>query len=416
MDYISIQIPVIKGNGIKVAFECSPKLKSYFTPPPHYLFDIQYNINMCGIPASVAVIPLVCNLLPIVWLTDSVLKVESLDKDFYNSIDKFKQGYIDMYPHMAFKGSVEVGKLEEERPKSANGKVAAFFSGGVDAFATLIAHLDKKPTLLTVRGSDFALDDVEGWRNVSNLVEETSRELGCDYIYISANFRSFLNERSLNRLVEKSGDSWWHGFQHGIGLLGLAAPVAYTKGFETVYIASSYTKDDHFTCASHPDIDNNVRYCGAHIIHDQYECTRQNKLTHICEFLRKSHKHIFLRVCWISRGGKNCCVCEKCLRTIYGILAEGMNPEKLGFPFLDYDKLKRLIQKRLIIGDRLLPFWIDIQKRFIENKAKADYGADINWIYTYDFNQCDRTFWKQLVLKKQAVRRMLGKVKRMLIS
>lgn len=33
MDYISIQIPVIKGNGIKVAFECSPKLKSYFTPP-----------------------------------------------------------------------------------------------------------------------------------------------------------------------------------------------------------------------------------------------------------------------------------------------------------------------------------------------------------------------------------------------
>lgn len=415
MDYISILSPVIAENEIKVAFDCSPSLKKYFLHS-RYCFDIRYDIDVKNLPSSIAVIPLVCNLLPIVWLTDSVLKVESMDKDFYNSIEEFKRGYVNMYPQLEFRGKIEIERLEDNRPDIPNEKVAALFSGGVDAFATLIAHLNEKPTLLTVRGADIAQDDEEGWLNVTHHIEETSKELGCDFIYISSNFHAILNEYFLNQLIAKSKESWWHGFQHGIGLLGLVAPVVYQKGFKTIYIASTYTKDDHIPCASHPDIDNYVRFCGAHIVHDQYEYTRQNKLTHICQFLSESHKRISLRVCWKSRGGKNCCVCEKCLRTIYGILAEGINPENLGFPFLEYDKLKQLIQKRIIFDPILITFWIDIQKRFIENREKLNYGPDINWIFTYDFHKVNQTFRKQLVLRIRGVRRMLGKIKKIFIS
>lgn len=412
MDYISILSPIIEENEIKVTFKCSSNLKQYFKS---LHLDVQYDISIKDVPLSIVVIPLVCNLLPIVWLTDSILKVESLDKNFYDSIKEFKKGYANMYPQMNFKGKIEVNKIEDNQSCLTKEKVAALFSGGVDAFATLIAHLKEKPIMLTVRGADIAQDDEEGWHNVTHHVEETSKELGCDFIYISSNFHTILNEYSLNQLIAKSGENWWHGFQHGIGLLGLAAPIAYKQGLKTIYIASSYTQNDHVTCASHPDIDNHVRFCGAHIVHDQYEYTRQDKLKHICQFLNESHKHITLRVCWISRGGKNCCICEKCLRTIYGILAEGMDPKDLGFPSLEYKKLKWILQKKTIFNFTTLPFWLDIQKRFIENKAKLNYSPEINWIYTYDFRKGNETFWKQLILKKQAIKRILGKMKRKLI-
>ena len=41
---------------------------------------------------------------------------------------------------------------------------------------------------------------------------------------------------------------------------GHAAPLAFNLKLKTVYIASSYTKDDDVTCASSPTIDNNVEY------------------------------------------------------------------------------------------------------------------------------------------------------------
>lgn len=97
-------------------------------------------------------------------------------------------------------------------------------------------------------------------------------------------------------------------------------------------------------------------------------------------------------------------------------MAEGINPENLGFPFLEYDKLKQLIQKRIIFDPILITFWIDIQKRFIENREKLNYGPDINWIFTYDFHKVNQTFRKQLVLKIRGVRRMLGKIKKIFIS
>lgn len=410
MESVSILPIITEGNKIIIPFECTSQIKRFF---PLSKFEISYSESIEEVPASIAVIPLICNLLPVIWLTDSILKVDALDKKFYESIEAFKSGYIAMYPQMCFKGKMEVNRLEENHAKSSNTRKATFFSGGVDAFATLIAHLDEHPTLLTVRGADIKLDDQVGWNNVTKHVEETCQKLNCNHIYITSNFRSFLDEGALSRFVEKSGDGWWHGFQHGIGLLGLAAPIAWMKNFETIYIASSYTAADHFTCASHPSIDNNVKYCGCKISHDQYECTRQNKITHICEFENKTGKYVSLRVCWESRGGKNCCTCEKCLRTIYGILAEGEDPAKMGFPEVTrrYQELKRILTKQYIFNDRLLPFWIDIQKRFIENKARLQYGPDINWIYDYDFKKANRTIRKRVIIIYRSFRAFLSRVK-----
>ena len=139
MESISIFPIITEGNKIIIPFECTSQLKSFF---PLSQFEISYSESIENVPTSIAVIPLICNLLPIIWLTDSILKVDALDKDFYESIEAFKSGYISMYPQMCFKGKMEINRLEENHTKSPHKQAATFFSGGVDAFATLIAHLD----------------------------------------------------------------------------------------------------------------------------------------------------------------------------------------------------------------------------------------------------------------------------------
>ena len=169
-------------------------------------------------------------------------------------------------------------------PPNKKESSAAFFGGGVDAFATLIAHIAEKPTLMTLWGSDIPLKDTDGWEVVKNHTLKTAENFGLQAIFVKTNFRELLNYIELNRLVKMSGDNYWHGFQHGIGIIGHAAPLAAKNGFSTIYIASSYTVNDNKTCASHPDIDGNVRFAGCNIIHDQYEYDRQAKVDHICSF------------------------------------------------------------------------------------------------------------------------------------
>ncbi|MGI6219955.1 MAG: hypothetical protein ACOYJE_08910 [Bacteroidaceae bacterium] len=413
MGYISILKPNVQEGHLTIPFECSDELKKYFTS---FHFSVEYSETVAGVPDSILVIPLVCNLLPLVWLTNCSLNIETLDKDFYDGIEKIKAGYVKMYPMLEFKGYLQVKRLASTPSPSGARRNAAFFSGGVDAFATLIAHAQEHPVLLTVRGADIALDDEEGWGNVSKHVEVTRKTFGCDAISIISNFRLFLDYRAFQNLIFKSGENWWHGFQHGIGLLGLAAPLACAKVFSTIYIASSHTEKDQVTCASHPSIDNHVSYCGCRVKHDQYEFTRQEKITHICEYVDKTGQKLFLRVCWISRGGKNCGVCEKCLRTIYGILAEGHDPENFGFPGIAsrYNELGKILQEKVIISPTALPLWKDIQERFLENREKVKYGAGQDWIFTYDFDKVNATFGKRLRIFYMKKKAALGRVVRKL--
>lgn len=384
MGQIRINSIQINNNRIEVKFTVSPELSVYFNSDER-LFWVKYSEDIDNIPAEIAVIPFVVNVLPIVWVTNSELVLESIDKSFYDSISRFKEGYIKMYPNISFKGKITVNKIKNTEYQ--HDKAAVFFSGGVDAFSTLISHIKENPYMLTVCGADIALDDSEGWTNVKSLVKETITELKLPTpCYIKTNFTRFVSQKDLNHLVRHSGDGWWHGFQHGIGLIGLAAPLAYLKHLSIIYIASSYTKDVPHTCASDPTIDEYVRFGQTRVHHDQYEHSRQQKIQTIVNFCHNSGKHINLRVCYLSMGGENCGKCEKCLRTIFGLLAEGADPHDYGFNSgIAYDiSLKARTQSAIkYSGQSLRCFWHEIQARFLQTKAFED-NPNINWIYKFD--------------------------------
>ena len=289
-------------------------------------FFIEYSEDISDVPESIAVIPLLCNVLPISWVCDAEIIVCDIDRDFYESIAEFKQGYIDMYPTIRFRGNILAKKTTLNRIP-VTGKSAAFFSCGVDAYSTLLSHLDERPDLILVWGSDVFFNDVSGWEKSKAHVLSISKKFDLGNVFIKSSFRQVLEESALNLRIRQIKDNWWYSLQHGIGIISHAAPYAWKHDVNTVYIASTFWDNGQkkTLCASDPTIDNHVRFCGTKVVHDGYSFTRQQKVRKLAEYSKRTGISIRPHVCWQTAGGENCSKCEKCLRTIFGLLAEGVS-------------------------------------------------------------------------------------------
>lgn len=412
MSVIKVSSVSATGGKLRISFEVSAEIERYFTA--ERVHEIEYSEDISTVPESVLVIPFVCNVLPIAWLADASLEISQLDKEFYEGIPGLLEGYKNMSPMLEFKGNVKVGQLVDNSYTPSD-KVGALFSGGVDAFATLIAHAEENPRLVTLWGADVKLTDTEGWDRVKQHAEDTCKEFDLlAPLLVRSNFRLLVNEGTLGELVAASGDGWWHGYQHGIALLGHSAPVAYLERWKTLYIASSFTPDNKAICASDPTIDNMLHLVSTRVWHDQYECHRQQKVGHIVAHCRATGKAATLRVCWITSGGTNCCVCEKCQRTIFALLAEGENPANYGFKDwkTGIEGTRYTTPKHCRYTPRRRIVYAQIQTRFLETGAYKDDPA-INWFYQVDFYQAPTIGdkWRELCSR---VRQILEKKKRKL--
>lgn len=350
------------------------------------MFKMTYDIDLESMPNSILVIPFVCNVLPIVWLTNAVLELESLDSDFYQAVEAIREGYQSVHPNLNF--MKEEIKCRCEAHVCNGTKSLCFFSGGVDAFATLINHVDEQPVLFTIWGADIHYSDLTNWTNVYNQMLEAGNQFSLPNSFCRTNFRDCVNEFALCELVRDLGseDDWWHGFQHGIGLIGHAAPLCYQLGIKRVYIASSYTIRERslVTCASDPRIDNMVHFCGTNVFHDLFECNRQQKIHKIVDYVQTTHKKIRLRVCWQCFSATNCCKCEKCYRTICGLIAAGTDPRDYAFPisFFGFLRMKFFITYKMSLSYLLKPLWRDIQEDLNTN-GKLLYN--MNWLKKINF-------------------------------
>ena len=373
-------------------------------------FYVEYSSDISAVPKSVAVIPLLGNLLPMAWVWDAEIVADEIDQAFYQSIGLFKQGYMAMYPMISFGGELTISRTVDNSCP-AEQKSAAFFSGGADAFSTLIAHAEEKPALITVWGADIRLDDAAGWGRVKQHTTKTAGDFGLETLFIKSSFKSFLDEDNLNKQIAASQEGWWHGYQHGLGLIGLAAPYAFGQKLKTLYIASTFSITDQwrYTCASDPTIDNYVKFCSCQVVHDGYEFNRQDKIDLICQFALKHDQPIEMRVCWESSGGGNCCRCEKCYRTMMGIVAAKADPNDFGFRF--DEKAKRIMimdmKNKLFLNRNTMQFWQDVQKDFIRNRADIADSRDFAWFADVEMTAFNHTFWKNMRKIKQKVKQKI---------
>ena len=405
MNRIVIEDIRVIANRLECRYTVSGEWVKYFKATN--IFFAEYSKAIDTVPQSVAIIPFLCNILPVVWLFDGEVILEDIDKDFFESIEEFKLGFVNMYPQVSFKGRITPGKVTENGQETSN-KTALFFSGGVDAFNTLISHMDEKPALITLWGADISFEDQAGWKLVDHYIGDVAANNNLDYASVKTSFRRFLDEAALSEYVtRRTGNNWWYGFQHGIGVIGHAAPFAYQNKLKMIYIASSFTQDDRSTCASDPSIDNFVRFCGSQVVHDGFEYSRQDKVNRISDYVKRMNNPLQLRVCWESEGGSNCCHCEKCHLTILCLLAGRNDPRDYGFHYKDEELAHMMKDFRREIHfshPSCMVLYQIIQDELRKNYNINRVNKGLRWYYRMDLK-------KELSAQRRFLYRLIRKIK-----
>lgn len=308
---------------------------------------VEYSQPVKEVPDSVAVLPLIGNVLVLASLMDAEILVNEIDADFYACVEDVIGGFEKVMPrHVHFKKTqlIRAEKIVKNEPvKEETAENLLFFSGGVDATSSLINHLEEKPALVTIWGADIPWNQKEAWDQAISFNREVAERYALSLLEIRTNIRTSLQDVEVNDFTVKLvNDWWWPTFHHSLAMMGVSAPLAYSKS-KKLYIGSSYCAKDKvewgtYVLASDPKIDNHVKFCGCQVVHDGYEYSRYDKIEGICRFYEKEEKKPFLRVCYRANTGENCGICEKCSLTMMAIVLAGANPKDYGFAY-DEEKL-----------------------------------------------------------------------------
>jgi len=386
MNRCRLQHIAVRGRRVDYRFEVEGAWRAYFRPECKLFFE--YNCDVSDVPPSVLAIPFVANVAPLAWLTDATVEADTLDADFYAALPRIKAGYEAMFPHMRLGGAVHVRTTERNAYEPE--REAALFSGGLDALTTYIRVKDRRPLLVTEYGwheDDVRPSDV--WEADKANTLTFAAERGLDALFVESNYGTFIKAQTVDRdYRRKLGDTWWHGLHHGLAILSAAVPGAYARRVGRMYIASSNSPAYPMPCASDPKVDNEFRFgtAGA-VVHDGYELTRQDKVKTLVDYFAATGERVDVRVCF--RKEANCCGCEKCLRTMGGILAEGRDPREFGFPvagdLFAHFRL-RLNEEVKFFSDAFISmYWSRIQARMRENYERVPDRRLADWLLAYDF-------------------------------
>jgi len=339
--------------------------------------EITYSQNVSDTPYSIAVIPLLGSILPLSWLYDAEIYVDEIDKNFLNCIKDLKQNYSELYPSLYFGGSISTSKIVQNKNCRGSNKHLLLFSGGVDATCSLSHLIDLKPDLFTIHGADifFSKEDNEGMKIKLKKIKEISSSFKLNQIVCKSGFRTITKTMykndPINLKVANKYGNYWHEFMHGLALITQCAPISYLYNYRYIHIAASHnSKTPPSPCASLPQFDEVIKFSNAHVFHDGFGKTRMDKIRSIIEFKEEYDVKIPLHVCWQQRDGNNCCLCEKCMRTLVALLIYNQDPTQYGFE--QFDNKKNEIIDALKTKINRGPYWTDLVRQSEKNNIHND--------------------------------------------
>ena len=384
-----------KGQLVNYHFTTSREIEKYFTT--NTLF-VEYDRDVSDVPDSILAIPFVSSLLALSWVLDCNLWVREIDKTFYDSVPRIREAYREIYDHFPLKGRFAPAILtrNELLTSVANPTEAILlFSGGADCQATFIRNLSKSPMLCNIQGWYNSLDDTDVAADADKRdITRFAGEYKVPTCFVRSNFAKVISGEFDRRFAKKIGDTMWHGFLHSMAFIGIAIPVAYQAGIKEILIASSLTIGLNFYCASNLTTDS--EFCFAHdgfTTHDGFELNRQGKMEVIVKHQQATGKPYFMRVC--SFNDHNCCECEKCFRTILGIVAEGGNIADFGFNIEGSlkDHWVGVLNRRaglMSFKSEKFIHWPHIKKRMRENYDIIQDKEFVDWFMSFDFDKAKR--------------------------
>lgn len=331
-------------------------------------FFADYSTSVEDVPEAILAIPAIANIAPVCWATDADLFIDTLDRTFCESLQRIHEVFSEFYPILQTSASTFINEPRGV-PASLGGEFSSgvLFSGGVDSLATLVRRHEESPTLFTVRGADVSLEQNDAWQRTKSLASECAAKYDLENQFIQSNLYTFVDHSTLSGLFgyDITSGAWWGGVQHGMGLLGVCAPVAYDHGLSDLYIAATHTEDFGRLWGSHPAIDNEVVWSGTACRHDGFELTRQQKIELLVSQTEQQDLDLPIKACYESESAKNCGECEKCCRTIVGLLIAGADPMDYDFPVFEgiFEHIRTQIESgEWVFGFDEVYMWSDLQR------------------------------------------------------
>ena len=376
---------VVDRSFVSYELSCSSEIRRYFSSRAMF---VSYDADVSLAPSALLLIPLLSSLAPIAWALGADINLPCIDVRFLRALGEIRQSFRRLYPDGDWSGEVRADQIVDTSPSYQGTGNAILFSGGVDSVTSVVLHKEEKPRLVTVWGADLGLAQHHLWDQVSAANRTFARNKSVEISFIKTNFRTFFNSYRLNATSPQRFSNWYSGFQQGLGLVGLCAPLSYIAELGSIYIPSTHTADFGRPWGSHPEIDNNVRWGSTKAIHDGYEMSRQTKLQVLAKHIREEDSRLPLRVCWGK--GANCSRCGKCCITMAGLALEGLDPNNHGFRFssgtLPYFR-RQLETGRFQVSDTALWLLMEIQTRSVTRpyRLKVD-GVDefFTWLQSAD--------------------------------
>ncbi|MDD7885822.1 hypothetical protein [Flavivirga sp. 57AJ16] len=313
------------GKKISYSYDIEGHAKSYFAlNKPFYVL---YDQDISKTPLSLAIIPLLSNIMPISWFVGFDVYIDEIDETFYNSLLELKKQFVKFHPNKNIQGTLHYNKIVKNKIEGTN--TSLLFSGGLDSFDSLTRHYDKKPYLISIHGADVEIKDTVRWNEFKKFNSEEDILDLSRLFYIESNLREFYTYK-VDLLVDHLG--WWGAVQHGMALIGVLSPLSYKYGITDINIAASATNEITYSWGSSPYIDENMKWANTTVTHDGYQFKRTDKTDNVVKFVNNTEFNIKLRVCYADeRKGYNCNVCHKCQRTALSLILAGANPNDYGF-------------------------------------------------------------------------------------
>ena len=387
METIWIKSIEVDENCVTYHFDISTGLVRYFNSKREMFVEFGFDIS--NVPKSVLAVPILSNIMQFAWLFDCLVWIEEVDRQFYECLPRIKRSFQEMYRDYSFGGSLIAAKVIENKYLIEK-ESALLFTGGVDATTTFLRIRDTYPILIDTFGwcADKG-DESRVFKADISAINRFAEENHVQAEYIKSNFATFIKTEIVNKFLNKRlHNSWWFGFQHSLAFLGVASIVAFYYHVRTVYIGSSYTFGQAVNCVSDPRIDREFAVASCNVVHDAYELSRQEKIRTIVDARKKSELRINLRVC--SFKEENCNQCEKCFRTMIGIVAEGGNVNDYGFHIEGSfcEALKTFLKNNVkeLDNDHIV-FWQDVIARMSENYNELSDKETVDNLITFDFEE-----------------------------
>ncbi len=354
--------------------------------------SVQYDIEVDSVDSSIMNIPAVAALVPVAWATGADIYVEAIDADYLDSLARVKAVFGRWFPQFSFSTVIDAPRIV--RNKCEHSRKALLFSGGIGSMTSFLRNKGSCPALINVWGADHPSEEQN---EEKRFIQWKDKYLSCDFAgseihFVRTNIGSVINNKLLTDdfVKEHIKDAdWWQTTSHGLIYTGLSAPITMAKGAATLLVASSFTRDCSLPHGSHLFNFADVRWAGTKVTYDSSDLSRQQKIR--TQLSGNQEYYRYIHVCPLSFDRvHNCSICEKCWRTIVGLIMEGIDPNRCNFKVRRgiLDCAKEILMNgwmHLDYDETIL--WKDLQVHIPDHIADNSYGARpfLEWLKGFDF-------------------------------